>query len=68
MQAHPVGGLSLARSIYYEFCALLPSAIGPMLGLAGHSPHFTRQMVTAFATLHPFHVGACADCELRGLL
>ena len=55
-QSHPSEALSIAKSLYYDFCVLLPDAADPLLQLATHSPTFARQLTIAFTTLHPFHL------------
>ena len=56
-QAHPSESLLLAKSLYHDFCVLLPNAMEPLLQLPAFSPHMAFQMTKAFTTLHPFHIG-----------
>lgn len=56
-QACPLLGLTLAKSLCYEFCVLLPDALDPLLGLADHSPLLAYHMAATFTTLYPLHVG-----------
>ena len=57
LQTHPSESLLLAKSLYHDFCVLLPDAMEPLLRLPAVSPHMAYQMTQAFTTLHPFHIG-----------
>ncbi len=56
-QACPLNGLVLAKTLFYDFCVLVPNAVEPILKLASHSPLFAYHMTVAFTTLYPFHTG-----------
>ncbi|XP_064406170.1 integrator complex subunit 15-like [Halichondria panicea] len=55
MRFHPTEAAALVKTLYHDFCVLLPDAYGPLLQLPTTSPHFAQQLALSFTSLHSFY-------------